>query len=154
MICTAIQRQAGQVDERAWTLLLRGAGLVEKQPGRPSQIGEAAWDLACQLEQTFPRFTGLCAHILDTTLIKSTLTRFEELLLLKVTNPEMLLEAVQSYVRDELGPLYAESPLATMEALFASSNSATPMIFVLSQGADPTQQVIQFAHKMNFYERL
>lgn len=62
--------------------------------------------------------------------------------------------AFQRYVHEELGRTYAESPVATMDALFASSDCITPIIFVLSQGADPTQQVIQFAHKMNFYDRL
>jgi dynein heavy chain len=58
------------------------------------------------------------------------------------------------YVETELGKLYSESPIATMDSLFADSDKKTPIIFVLSSGADPTQQVIQFAHKMDFYERL
>ena len=61
--------------------------------------------------------------------------------------------ACQKYVEIELGKLYSESPVATMDALFGSSDNITPVIFVLSQGADPTQQVIQFAQKMNFYEK-
>ena len=40
-----------------------------------------------------------------------------------------------------------------MDALFGDSDKKTPIIFVLSQGADPTWEVIQFAHKMDFYER-
>ncbi len=54
----------------------------------------------------------------------------------------------------ELGRLYAESPIATMDALFADSDKKTPIIFVLSAGADPTQQVIQFAQKMECYDTL
>lgn len=46
--------------------------------------------------------------------------------------------ACQKYVEIELGKLYSESPVATMDALFASSDNITPVIFVLSQGADPT----------------
>lgn len=79
---------------------------------------------------------------------------FDKLLLLKIFKPEKLMFAFQRYVLVSLGQLYAESPVATMEALFNSSDRRTPIIFVLSQGADPTQQVIQFAHKSNSYERL
>lgn len=79
---------------------------------------------------------------------------FERLLILKIFKPEKLMFAFQRYVAHELGQSYAESPVATMDALFASSDCRTPIIFVLSQGADPTQQVIQFAHKMSFYDRL
>lgn len=61
--------------------------------------------------------------------------------------------AFSKYVELELGKEYAESPIATMDALFSDSDRFTPIIFVLSSGADPTWQVIQFAHKMNYYER-
>jgi len=41
-----------------------------------------------------------------------------------------------------------------MEALFSDSDKITPIIFVLSQGADPTNQVLSFAHNKGSYERL
>ena len=66
------------------------------------------------------------------------LTPFEKLLILKVVKPEKIMFACSRYVEKELGRLYAESPIATMDALFADSNKKTPIIFVLSSGADPT----------------
>jgi dynein heavy chain len=50
--------------------------------------------------------------------------------------------AFSKYVELELGKQYAESPIATMDSLFADSDKKTPIIFVLSSGADPTWQVI------------
>ena len=47
--------------------------------------------------------------------------------------------AFSKYVEKEMGRIYAENPVATMEALFDDSDNRTPIIFVLSQGADPTQ---------------
>lgn len=44
-----------------------------------------------------------------------------------------------------MGAVYAEAPIAKMDALFADSSKTTPIIFVLSQGADPTDQLISFA---------
>lgn len=57
---------------------------------------------------------------------------FEKLLVLKIFKPEKLLFAFSKYVELELGRIYAESPIATMEALFSDSDKKTPMIFVLS----------------------
>ena len=57
---------------------------------------------------------------------------FDKLLLLKIFKPEKLMFACQKYVEIELGKLYAESPVATMDGLFASSDNVTPVIFVLS----------------------
>lgn len=67
------------------------------------------------------------------------LNTFEKLLILKIFKPEKLLFAFSKYVEKELGRIYAESPVATMEALFNDSDNRTPIIFVLSTGADPTQ---------------
>lgn len=61
------------------------------------------------------------------------------MLILKIFKPEKLLFAFQRYVDSQLGKKYAESPISTMDALFGSSDNKTPIIFVLSQGADPTQ---------------
>ena len=52
--------------------------------------------------------------------------------MLKIFKAEKLLFAFQRYVEIELGKLYAESPIATMDALFGDSDKLTPIIFVLS----------------------
>ena len=57
---------------------------------------------------------------------------FEKLLILKIFKPEKIMFACSKYVEVELGRLYAESPIATMDSLFADSDKKTPIIFVLS----------------------
>lgn len=64
--------------------------------------------------------------------LSDKLNLFEKLLILKVFKPEKLLFAFQKYVELELGKLYAESPIATMDDLFKYSGKTTPIIFVLS----------------------
>ena len=41
-----------------------------------------------------------------------------------------------------LGREYATSPLTSMDDLFGSADKVTPVIFVLSQGADPNEQIL------------
>jgi len=41
-----------------------------------------------------------------------------------------------------------------METLYKDSDKITPVIFVLSQGADPSMQLINFAKQMGMEERL
>lgn len=57
---------------------------------------------------------------------------FEKLLVLKIFKPEKLMFACAKYVEHELGRVYAESPIATMDTLFIDSDNKTPIIFVLS----------------------
>ena len=59
-----------------------------------------------------------------------------------------MLYTLKEYVIKELGRQYSISPLTSMEILFESSDKVTPIIFVLSQGADPNEQILGYAKKM------
>lgn len=66
----------------------------------------------------------------------------------------MLMYAFSKYVGEKLGKHYSESPPNSMEGLYADSDEKTPVIFVLSQGADPTLQLIKFSEAKDYKERL
>lgn len=55
---------------------------------------------------------------------------------------------------DEIGTFFVESPSVTMEVVYNDTDVKTPLIFVLSQGADPTSSLIKFAKEKNFAEKL
>lgn len=73
---------------------------------------------------------------------------------MKAFRPEKLLFAFQNYVIDEIGQFFVESPTATMDVIYADTDVKTPLIFVLSAGADPTSSLIKFAKDRNFVEKL
>ncbi len=166
LICSSIQRQAKHISDPCWNLLLRGAGIFNRaeQPPRPESLArivpDLSWDLAYCLQLREPeRFGSLCQEICDNSAewedyvanegedyfdkmpcnFHERLDSFERLLILKIFKPEKLLFACSKFVRAAQGKLYAESPVATMDALFGDSDKKTPVIFVLSAGADPTQ---------------
>lgn len=74
--------------------------------------------------------------------------------MIKLIRPQLLVSALKDYVVLTLGREYATSPLTSMDDLFGSSDRVTPVIFVLSQGADPNEQILQHAKKMNFTQKL
>lgn len=80
------------------------------------------------------------------------LNNFEKLLMLKVFKPQKLMFASKEYIAVELGSMYAEAPVSRMDALFADSTKVTPIIFVLSTGADPTDELIKFAQQQGMSE--
>ena len=41
-----------------------------------------------------------------------------------------------------------------MEALYQDSDNVTPVVFVLSQGADPTNQLLKFGEEREFSDRI
>ena len=82
------------------------------------------------------------------------LTPFEKILLVRCLKPEKVLFAVQKYLELELGPEYAISPVSSMDNLFRASLPNNPIIFVLSQGVDPMQQVRNYAEREGMGSRL
>ncbi len=52
-----------------------------------------------------------------------------------------------------MGKFYIEFQSASMEVVYADTDYKTPLIFILSTGADPTAQLIKFAQSKNYMER-
>ena len=57
-------------------------------------------------------------------------------------------------MHDNLGKYFIESPSVTMDIVYPDTNKTTPLIFILSAGADPTTQLLKFAKDMNFEDKL
>ena len=58
--------------------------------------------------------------------------------------------ALSNYVLKILGKFYLESPSVSMQSIYNDSDVKTPVVFVLSQGADPTQNLLNFARDKEF----
>ena len=79
--------------------------------------------------------------------LSNKLTPFEKILLVRCLKPEKVLFSVQKYLELDLGQEYSISPISSMENLFRASQANFPIIFVLSQGVDPMQQVRDYAQR-------
>lgn len=86
--------------------------------------------------------------------LANKLTPFEKILLVKCLKPEKVLFAVQKYLEIDLGKRYATSPISSVENLFNASAAKLPIIFVLSQGVDPMQQIRDYAASQDRTEKL
>lgn len=168
LITIGIQKNAGVVSEALWMIFLRGAGVVDRNEMPPNPdphiLKENDWDLAYYIEKHFPSFQGLTSDI-KTNLSawkeyttsytpiedklpgewESKLNLFEKMIILKIFRSEKLLYAVSNYVYHELDPFYTKPVPPSVENVYLSSDKKTPIIFVLSQGADPTGAILKFA---------
>lgn len=59
--------------------------------------------------------------------------------------PDKVVPAVSDFVSSSLGPQFIVTSATDMAACYADSNATTPLVFVLSQGSDPTSALLQFA---------
>ena len=73
---------------------------------------------------------------------------------MKIFKSEALIKGLKIYVEEGIGTEYAQSPPASMDSMFESGDKTTPIIFVLSQGADPNDQIMNYARKKGLEGRL
>ena len=79
---------------------------------------------------------------------------FHQLLLIKAFREEKVIYKIIKYVEHYLGRKYVEVPPIVMEEVYADTNCRNPIIFILSQGADPMAMIVRLAESMGFTEKL
>jgi len=65
--------------------------------------------------------------------------------MLRVFRPEKLLYAFQLYVNNQMGDFFISSIDTSMANIYKDTSNSTPLVFVLSTGADPLQALLNFA---------
>lgn len=75
---------------------------------------------------------------------------FEVLCLLRTLRTDRVTVGITRYVMANLGEKYVQPPVLDYKAIFASSSCTTPVVFVLSPGADPAFDVFRLGEDMGF----
>ena len=173
MIAVKINIAAGRVTEDAWKLFMVGCvanSVIMAQNPLPESVHKAGisekfWGSVILLEHELKSvYAGLSKHVTDnpTTWMEfsisenphmellpgeweSKLDGFLRLLLVRVLREEKVVFAIQEYVSAVLGESFTESPPFDLEGAFSDSTNVTPLIFILSPGADPTDYLLQLA---------
>lgn len=69
------------------------------------------------------------------------LSKFQILLLMRVLRPDRVINAIKNFIIDKMNDYYVKSPPINYEKIYASSSNKTPIVFILSPGADPLADV-------------
>jgi len=73
------------------------------------------------------------------------LDTFDRVILSRVLQPQKIASAMAYYVSNTIGPQFLDSPNVTVRDLWKDSDERTPIIFVLSPGADPTASLLKLS---------
>ena len=172
MIAVKIRIQSGEVKDSEWQTFLVGVVPTEQaliEHPIPSQVVDAgvpekSWNSAVALEADHAAFEGLSHHIEEfpdkwTNYFSgdtphtdrlpgewgNKLNSFQILMLMRCMREEKVLAAVGVYVLKCIGQTYTESPPFDLEGAYGDSDCVSPLIFILSPGADPTDYLLQLA---------
>mmetsp|Transcript_21619 Transcript_21619/g.15867 ORF Transcript_21619/g.15867 Transcript_21619/m.15867 type:complete len:170 (+) Transcript_21619:4698-5207(+) len=166
----------GEVDEDEWNFFLRG-GLVLDRTGQMAKppfewITPAAWDNITELEKQLPEtFNNIASAINlnpkewqrwfsstrpepeNAPLPGEWETKCEDLLkkmiVLRCLRPDRVLFAIRKYVQSHMKNEFVEFRPTNLQEVFDESTPEVPIIFVLSPGVDPSEQLQKFAVKHN-----
>ncbi|CAM43859.2 putative dynein heavy chain [Leishmania braziliensis MHOM/BR/75/M2904] len=174
-LCVRLKDQRAEVDPAEFRFLLQGPTLVADANDNPdpSWITPATWNEWCYLGQHFSAFCGLkghlCAHLpYYKELFMSSaahrqpmaadwadkLTPMQHLMFLRCVRPDKVMERLQDFVLAEMGEKFIRPPPFDLITSFKDSSPAVPLIFILSQGADPYDDWKRFADAQNMGKKL
>jgi dynein heavy chain len=176
MLTTAIFRKAGDISDAEWVLLLVGAGIVDesKLPACPEGIEMPQWVLLCTISERIEEISSLAPSVANNTQawrdlyngespgtigtlpepIGDEITPFQRLLLVKAFRPEKIVECIGEYIAGTMGREYIEQPPLDLYNVFPDTLPSTPLVFVLSAGADPMSTIVRFATEKGWLERM
>lgn len=73
------------------------------------------------------------------------LSQFQKLLIIRCLRPDKLLDGIQDFIQQNLGPAFLSSPRWSLENYYKLSSNVLPMVFILSPGANPINDVNKLA---------
>jgi dynein heavy chain, axonemal len=81
----------------------------------------------------------------------SKLDRFQILLILRIFRPDRVVNGIKKFIIDYFkNEHYVTPPTFQPEKVYAQSNEFSPIVFILSPGADPLSDVIKLSEQMGF----
>uniref|UniRef100_A0A3Q0KRH4 Dynein axonemal heavy chain 7 n=2 Tax=Schistosoma mansoni TaxID=6183 RepID=A0A3Q0KRH4_SCHMA len=168
-MCINIVKSRGELEMNEFIFFLTGGIGLENKLANPANnwLSDKCWDEICRLS-TIKGFETFREHF--TTHLNewkqyydskdpqedklpepwNKLDVFKTLIILRCIRPDKVVPGVMNYVREKLGRKFVEPPPFDLAKSYQDSSCTTPLIFILSPGADPTMALLKFATDKNF----
>ena len=78
----------------------------------------------------------------------SGLTALQLLLVLRCFRVDRIYRAVINYITEAMGESFVTPPVISYEQIFEKSTSSSPIVFILSPGADPAGELHKLAGRI------
>jgi dynein heavy chain len=166
LLVTSVLRTEEKIPVDEWEIFVRGpTNLPEAEDVTPPDeaIAVLTWrrilatatkvkalgSLGSDIQRSYADFADL--FISERSIILppqyAELTNFQRLLALSIVCPRKLLLATREFIVAEYGDQFAMPPDLSLPSAFADTKSEIPLVFILSQGADPLPSLRAFVEK-------
>ncbi|XP_039273758.2 dynein axonemal heavy chain 3-like isoform X3 [Styela clava] len=164
VLTVALQNSAGKIDDDVWRFFLTGGVALDNPHANPGSdwLSDKAWSEIVRASN-LKNLNGLMDHFAgNITQWKALydspsphlekfpdkwnkLSGLDGMVILRCVRPDKAIPAIQDYIVDVMGRAYIEPPTFDLAGSFGDSGCCTPLIFVLSPGADPMAGLLKFA---------
>ena len=76
------------------------------------------------------------------------LSSFQKLMVVRCFRPDRSYNAIKVFVSGRMGEQYVQPPVVDFLKIFKESDALTPMVFILSPGADPASDILKLSLEM------
>lgn len=160
-------------------LLFRGVSLIPPEfithlNPAPSVFSEKAWDMIICLQNTSRTFSypylAQCIsqdvpawtqwmnspdiYKADPPVQFRDFSPFQRLALIRAMTEDKFIDSLIEFVIEVLGEKFMMNTSSTIEEVYKDSDSTTPIIFILSQGADPMAMIQRLIQQMKFEDKI
>lgn len=176
LLSVRILMNEGRIDPLEWRFLLAGGDAVENPLPNPCPdwLTQRAWSEIQSLSKSLPAFNGFAETFLTSNVAgfkaifesssphrealpgqwEDKLDLFRKLLVLRCLRSDRVTSGIQDFMAANLGDRFVEPQTSELAAIYKESYAWTPLIFVLSPGADPANSLIKFADEMRFSKKM
>ncbi|KAH0569467.1 Dynein heavy chain [Spironucleus salmonicida] len=175
LMCVRIQMNWGKItiSELKFLLIQSEKPISKSIPN--DWLTEKQWNYLNQLEEISPNFIGITESFSTPSTCQewkilvesnapetldfpkpfdSNLTPFQKFLPLLSLRPDRINQYITIYIQQSLSKQFAEPQIFNLEKSFLESNNITPILFVLSDMADPISDLIKFAEQMRMSRKM
>ncbi len=91
------------------------------------------YDLECPEQTSIP-----CGY-------SESLNKFQQLLVVRIFRPDRVINAIKNFIIERMNDYYVKTPPINFQKIYEQSTEKTPIVFILSPGADPYNDVAKLA---------
>ncbi|KAK7101384.1 hypothetical protein V1264_019771 [Littorina saxatilis] len=169
LLCSNLLLARKDLDNDEFMFFLTGGvGLENKRKNPAPWLVDKGWDEICRLSDLKPYkkfrdhfekhvdkwqeyYNAKEPHKMELPDNWQTdLNEFQRMIVLRCIRPDKIVLAITDFVMEKLGKKFVEPPPFDLAKSYNDSSNITPLIFILSPGADPTMSLLKFAEDKGF----
>ncbi|CDJ47273.1 Axonemal 1-beta dynein heavy chain dynein heavy chain, related [Eimeria brunetti] len=169
-LTTMIMRHDGKLPEEELDFFLKGSNTISEGETKPEEfnwIPDAGWNDLFRLSTVSAAFKGLRENVLaepqawkewaeDDSAEKAdmpgqwsrVLTPFQKLIVVRVFRVDRVHNAIKHFIQWRLNEHYVQSPTLQYSKIYAQSSELSPILLILSPGANPFAAVSALAESI------